>query len=57
MAPRFLPLGTSVLLAAALVACGDKPKDAEGGAGAPPPPEVAVVTQAQVEALREAEGL
>ena len=44
MAPRFLPLGTSVLLAAALVACGDKPKDAEGGAGAPPPPEVAVVT-------------
>ena len=41
---RLLPVGAAVLLAAALAACGDKPKDAEGGAGAPPPPEVAVVT-------------
>ena len=51
MAPRFLPLGTSVLLAAALVACGDKPKDAEGGAGAPPPElagRAAILEQAHV---------
>ncbi len=47
MAPRFLPLGASALLALALVACGDKPQGAApggAGGGAPPPPEVGVVT-------------
>ncbi|MDO5625692.1 MAG: efflux RND transporter periplasmic adaptor subunit [Pseudomonadota bacterium] len=44
MATRLLPLGTSVLLAVALAACGDKPQGAAEAGAAPPPPEVAVIT-------------
>ena len=45
MAPRLLPLGTAVLLALALAACGKKDQSAAApGASAPPPPEVGVVS-------------
>ncbi|QTD47499.1 efflux RND transporter periplasmic adaptor subunit [Ottowia testudinis] len=46
MAPRLLPLGAALLLAASLAACGDKkPAGAPPGpGGGMPPPEVAVLT-------------